>query len=85
MDIRILDFIEGMYSRKLNDKEALVLNKMLENETLESFKRKYQFVLTKRIDYFTPAKMQQLIDEENEIQAWLVSAGLNSLDDLYEN
>ena len=85
MDIRILDFIEGMYSRKLNDKEALRLNEMLKGETLESFKRKYQFALTKKIDYFTPAKMQQLIDEENEIQRWLVSAGLNSLDDLYEN
>ena len=85
MDARILDFIEGMYSRKLNDKEIPVLNKMLEGETLESFKRKYQFVLSKRVDYFTPARMQQLIDEENEIQRWLVSAGLNALDDLYEN
>ncbi len=85
MDARILDFIEGMYSRKLNDKEIPVLNKMLEGETLESFKRKYQFVLSKRVDYFTPARMQQLIDEENEIQRWLVSAGLNLLDDLYEN
>lgn len=85
MDIRILDFIEGMYSRKLSDKEALVLNEMLKGETLESFKRKYQFVLGKRVDYFTPAKMQQLVDEENEIQAWLKSAGLNSLDELYEN
>ncbi len=26
-----------------------------------------------------------LIDEEDEIHRWLVSAGLNSLDDLYEN
>lgn len=85
MDARILDFIEGMYARKLNDKEIPVLNKMLEGETLESFKRKYQFALGKRVDYFTPARMQELINEENEIQRWLVSAGLNSLDDLYEN
>ena len=85
MDIRILDFIEGMYSRKLNDKEALRLNEMLKDETLEGFTRKYRFALSKKVDYFTPARMQQLIDEENEIQRWLESAGLNSLDDLYEN
>lgn len=85
MDARIIDFIEGMYARKLSDKEVKVLKNMLENETLESFEKKYKFVLGKRVDYFTPAKMQQLVDEENEIQAWLKSAGLNSLDELYEN
>ena len=55
MDTRILDYLEGMYSRKLSDKEVLVLDDMLSNETLESFKNKYEFVLAKKA--FIPSLM----------------------------
>lgn len=85
MDTRILDFIEGMYSRKLSDKEALVLYEMLEKETLETFKEKYQFALAKKVDFFTPAKMQQLVNEQKEIDEWCESAKIKSLENLYEN
>lgn len=85
MDIKILDFIEGMYARKLSDKEVLVLDEMLENETLESFKKKYELVLARKVEYFTPAKMQQLINNRKEIDDWCKSVGIKSLDELYEN
>ena len=85
MDTRILDYLEGMYSRKLSDKEVLVLDDMLSNETLESFKNKYEFVLAKKVDYFTPAKMQQLIDEDKGLQHLRESLGVNSFNELYEN
>lgn len=85
MDARIIDFIEGMYSRTLADKEILVLKDLLENETLETFKSKYEYTLTKKVDYFTPAKMKQLVKEQLDIEAWLNSVGLKSLNELYEN
>lgn len=85
MDYKILDYLEGMYSRKFTDKEIVVLGEMLKGETLDTFKNKYQFVLSKKVEYFTPNKMQQLINERAEIQKWLDSVGLKSLDELYEN
>lgn len=85
MDSKILDYIEGMYSKKLSDKEIFVLNKMLKNETLESFIEKYEFVLTKRVEYFTPAKMKQLIEENKELQELKNRLGIKSFDELYEN
>jgi hypothetical protein len=85
MDYKIIDYLQGMYSRKLSDDEISVLNEILKNETLETFKKKYAFSLSKKVEYFTPAKMKKLIDEEKEIQDWLDSVGLKSLDELYEN
>lgn len=85
MDYKIIDYLEGMYSRKLTDKEIPVLAEMLKDETLEGFIKKYKFALTKKVEYFTPAKMQQLINEHTGIQNWLRSVGLTSLEELYEN
>jgi hypothetical protein len=85
MDSKILDFIEGMYSRKLTDKEIIVLKEMLNSETIDTFKEKYAFVLGKKIEYFTPAKMQQLINERKEIEDWKARTGIKDLNELYEN
>ena len=85
MDSKILDFIEGMYSRKLTDKEIIVLKEMLNGETIDTFKEKYAFVLGKKIEYFTPAKMQQLINERKEIEDWKARTGIKDLNELYEN
>ena len=85
MDSKILDFIEGMYSRKLTDKEIIVLKEMLNGETIDTFKEKYAFALGKKIEYFTPAKMQQLINERKEIEDWKARTGIKDLNELYEN
>ena len=82
---KIIEFIEGLYSRKLSESEIIVLYDILKNETLEDFKNKYQFALTKKVDYFTPARMQQLIAERKDIEDWKLRAGIKDLSELYEN
>ena len=85
MDYRIIEYLQGFYSRKLSEEEILTLNDMLKNETLPEFKRKYSNILSKKVEYFTPAKMQQVIDEKKEIERWKASVGIKDLNELYEN
>lgn len=85
MDPKIIDYLEGMYARKLTDEELIVLKEMLNGETLETFKNKYAICLSKKVDYFTPSKMKKLIDEQKEMQVWLESVGIKNINELYEN
>jgi hypothetical protein len=85
MDYKIISFLEGMYARKLTDDEIAVLGEILKEETLETFKDKYAFTLSKKVDYFTPSKMKKLIDEQKEMQVWLESVGIKNINELYEN
>ena len=85
MDYRIIEYLQGFYSRKLSEEEILALNDILKDETLPEFKRKYSNVLGRKVEYFTPAKMQQLINERKEIEDWKARTGIKDLNELYEN
>lgn len=83
--IKIIKYLEGFYSRKLSESEIAALQEILKGETLAEFKRKYSNVLSRKVEYFTPAKMQQLINERKEIEDWKARTGIKDLNELYEN
>ena len=83
--IKIIKYLEGFYSRKLSESEIAALKEILKGETLAEFKRKYSNVLGRKVEYFTPAKMQQLINERKEIEDWKARTGIKDLNELYEN
>ena len=83
---RIVDYIEGMYHRKLETKELKVLKGEVNFcKDFEEFKNKFAFTLLKRVEYFTVQQLHQLIEERKETENFLKLNGLNSFDELYEN
>lgn len=82
---RVIEVIEGYYHRKLENSEIKALAEEMKDFTYEMFEQHLKFPLLKRIDYFTIAKLHQLIEEYRELEKLKHSLGISSFDELYEN
>ncbi len=82
---RVIDFIEGYYSRKLDSNEIKAIKFELKNFDFEKFHKELSFQLLKRVEYFSVAQLHKIIDEYKKIQKFKESLGINSFDELHEN
>lgn len=82
---RVIDFIEGYYSRKLDNNEIKAIKFELKNFDFEKFHKELSFQLLKKVEYFTVASLHKIIEEYKEIQKFKESLGINSFDEIYEN
>lgn len=82
---RVIEFIEGYYHRKLETSEIKALAEELKDFDYESFINNFKFPLLKKVDYFTIAKLHQIILEYKELENLKQNLGIRSFDELYAN
>ena len=82
---KIVEFIEGNYSRTLAKNELVVMKEELKDYTYESFMENIKYPLLKKVDYFKVQALHKIIEEDKELQDLKESLGIKSFDELYEN
>lgn len=82
---RVIDFIEGYYSRKLDSNEIKAIKFELKDFNFEKFHKELSFPLLKKVEYFTVAQLHKIIEEYKDLQAMKSDLGINSFEELYEN
>lgn len=82
---RVIDFLEGYYSRKLDNNEIKAIKFELKNFDFEKFHKELSFQLLKKVEYFTVAKLHKIIEEYKDIEKLKSHLGIKSFDELYEN
>ncbi len=83
--VRVVDFIEGYYSRKLDSNEIKAIKFELKNFDFEKFHKEISFQLLKKVEYFNVSALHRIIDEYKELEAFKQHLGINSFDELFEN
>ena len=82
---KVVEFIEGAYSRKLEIAEIKLLKDELKDYTYESFMENIKYPLLQKVDYFKVQALHKIIEEDKELQDLKESLGIKSFDELYEN
>ena len=82
---KIIEFIEGNYSRTLNKQELIALKQELEGYDYRKFVDNLKFSLLKKVDYFTVQALHKIILEDKELEELKFRLGIKSFDELYEN
>lgn len=82
---KVVEFIEGAYSRKLEVAEIKLLKRELKDYTYESFMENLECPLLKKVDYFKVQALHKIIEEDKELQDLKDRLGIKSFDELYEN
>lgn len=83
--IKIIDFIEGHYARKLDIKEIKSLSEELKDYDYEKFINNLKTQLLLKVEYFTVEKLHNIIEEDKKLEHLRQSVGIKSFDELYEN
>lgn len=83
--IKIIEFIEGYYHRKLEKTEIKALSEELKDFTYDSFMKELKFPLLKKVEYFTVAQLHKIIEEFKELEKLKERLGIKSFDEIYEN
>lgn len=83
--IKVIDFIEGYYSRKLDVKEIKAIKEELKDYDYEKFMNNLKFPLLKKVEYFKVQALHNIIEEDKDLQHLKDSLGIKSFDELYEN
>ena len=83
--VKVVDFIEGYYNRKLDVKEIKIIKEELKDYTYESFMENIKYPLLKKADYFKVQALHKVILENKELQDLKERLGIKSFDELYEN
>lgn len=82
---KIVEFIEGNYSRALAKNELVVMKEELKDYTYESFMENIKYPLLKKADYFKVQALHKIIEEDKELQDLKDRLGIKSFGELYEN
>lgn len=83
--IKVVDFIEGYYNRKLEVKEIKAIKEELKGYDFEKFINNLKFPLLKKAEYFKVQALHRIVEEDKELQDLKDSLGIKSFDELYEN
>ena len=83
--VKVVDFIEGYYNRKLDVKEIKIIKEELKDYDYEKFMANIKFPLLKKVEYFTVQKLYQIIEDDRELEAFKEHLGIKSFEELYEN
>ena len=82
---KIVELIEGYYSRKLDKNELLALKDELKDKTYEVFINDIKLPLLKKVEYFSVANLHKIIEDYRELEEMKRNLGIKSFDELYEN
>lgn len=83
---KVIDFIQGYYNRTLSEAELKALKEELKYyKNYDDFAEKSRFSLLKKVEYFTVAKLHQVIQEDKELKELKDSLGIKCFDEIYDN
>lgn len=84
--IKVIDFIEGYYHRKLEASEIKATKEELKDiKSYEEFIENFKQPLLARVQYFNVVQLHKLIKEREQTLKFLRDAGVKSWEELYDN
>ena len=83
--IKVVDFIQGYYSRQLNKAEIKALSDELKGFTFEEFESEIKLPLLKKVEYFNVANLHKIVEDTKDLRLLKKQLGIKSFDELCEN
>ena len=83
--IKVAEFIEGFYNRKLEKSELIVMRDELKDYDYDKFMRNIKFPLTKKVRYFNLRELANIIEQDKELDHLRDSLNISNFDELFEN
>lgn len=83
--IKVAEFIEGFYNRKLEKSELIVMRDELKSYNYDKFVRNIKYPLTRKVRFFNVRELSNIIQEDKELDHLRDSLNLDDFDELFEN
>jgi len=83
--VKVVKFINGYYSRELQENEIIALKRELKDFDYETFKNNLEYPLLRKVEYFSVAQLHKIIEDYRELEKMKEHFGIKSFDELYEN
>lgn len=83
--VKVVDFIEGYYHRKLEVGEIKAIKEELKEFSFDEFIQDFKYPLLKRVQYFSVVQLHKIFEEHKELEEMRKRYNVKSWDDLYDN